>query len=116
MKCTKCGELLIGAVCNSCLSNHKPLLYKLADECQTRREYDEALKYYELIKNSTDNQDELNDINKTIAKIGFSLTDLTGKELQHEKIRDFFSNYSNLSLSILVLIGLFFFIVKVMWV
>ncbi|MBP6408459.1 MAG: hypothetical protein KA299_06915, partial [Fusobacteriaceae bacterium] len=36
---------------------------------------------------STDSEDELNDISKTMAKLGFSLTDLTGSDLQREKIK-----------------------------
>ena len=59
----------------------------MADDCQTRREYHEAMEYYELIRSSTDSEDELNDISKTMAKLGFSLTDLTGSDLQREKIK-----------------------------
>ena len=81
MNCTKCGAELKKAICEECGANHKNLLYKMADDCQTRREYDEAMR------SSTDSEDELNDISKTMAKLGFSLTDLTGSDLQREKIK-----------------------------
>ena len=87
MNCTKCGAELKKAICEECGANHKNLLYKMADDCQTRREYHEAMEYYELIRSSTDSEDELNDISKTMAKLGFSLTDLTGSDLQREKIK-----------------------------
>ncbi len=87
MNCTRCGVELKKAICEECNADHKNLLYKMADDCQTRREYKEAMEYYELIKSSTDSTDELNDISRTMAKLGFSLTDLTGNDLQREKIK-----------------------------
>lgn len=59
----------------------------MADEAQIRREYREATEYYELIKKSTEAEDELRDINRVMAKLEFSLTDLTGKHLRNEKLK-----------------------------
>ena len=54
MNCTKCGVALEEAICKECGANHKNLLYKMADDAQVRRDYDEAMEYYELIKKSID--------------------------------------------------------------
>lgn len=59
----------------------------MADEAQIRREYREATEYYELIKRSTNAEDELRDINRVMAKLEFSLTDLTGEHLRNEKLK-----------------------------
>lgn len=87
MNCTKCGIELQEAICNDCGLNHKYLLYKMADDAQVRRDYVEAMEYYELIKKSTIVEDELKDINRVMAKLEFSLTDLTGKHLRNEKLK-----------------------------
>lgn len=87
MNCTKCGVALEESICKECGANHKNLLYKMADDAQVRRDYEEAMEYYELIKKSLDDEEELRDINRAIAKLGFSLTDLTGKKLGKEKIK-----------------------------
>lgn len=87
MNCTKCGIELGESICKECGANHKYLLYKMADEAQIRREYLEAIEYYELIKKSADSDEELRDINRVMAKLGFSLTDLTGTHLRNKKIK-----------------------------
>lgn len=88
MNCTKCGMKLKKATCDHCGANHKNLLYKMADDAQTRREYDTAMEYYELIRKSSDSEEELNDISRVMAKLGFSLTDLTGNDLKKENMKN----------------------------
>lgn len=87
MNCTKCGIELKKAICNECETNHKNLLYRMADEAQVRRDYVDAMEYYELIKGSVDSEEELSDIHRAMAKLGFSVTDLTGKSIRNDKIK-----------------------------
>lgn len=87
MNCTKCGTELQEAICKDCGLNHKYLLYKMADDAQVRRDYLEAMEYYELIKKGTNVDEEIRDINRVMAKLEFSLTDLTGKHLRNEKLK-----------------------------
>jgi arylamine N-acetyltransferase len=85
MNCTNCGKELERATCENCNTNHKDLLYKLADDSQVRRDYKEAYEYMEILKNSTFDEEELNDINRIMAKLDFAQTDLTGNVLKKEK-------------------------------
>ncbi len=85
MDCTKCGAPLEEAVCNNCSRDHKELLYKLADDAQVRRDYKEASEYMNLVKKSTTDIEELNNINRILAKLDFSRTDLTGATLKKNK-------------------------------
>lgn len=113
MNCTRCGVKLAKAICDECGVNHKNLLYKMADDCQTRREYNQAMEYYELIKNSTDSEDELNDISKTMAKLGFSLTDLTGNELQREKMKESTLRILKTIFTVVIIISLLLIVYKI---
>lgn len=85
MNCTNCGFALDSAVCGKCNTNHKELLYKLADDSQVRRDYKEAYEYMELIKRSTTDEEELSDIDRIMAKLDFAQTDLTGNFLGRQK-------------------------------
>ncbi len=85
MDCTKCGAPLEEAVCGNCSRDHKELLYKLADDAQVRRDYEEASEYMELVKKSTSDTEEINNINRILAKLDFAQTDLTGATLQKNK-------------------------------
>lgn len=85
MNCTNCGNVLERAICENCNTNHKDLLYKMADDSQVRRDYKEAYEYMEILKKSTSDEEELNDINRIMAKLDFAQTDLTGNVLKKEK-------------------------------
>lgn len=84
MNCIKCGNEIKSALCDMCNTNHNNLLHKMADDAQVSRDYNRAIEYYELIINSTEDKDEINDISKTMARLGFALTDLTGNSLRKE--------------------------------
>jgi arylamine N-acetyltransferase len=85
MNCTNCGKVLEEAICSRCSRDHRPLLYKLADDAQVRRDYSEAYDYMDLVRKSTTDQEELSSIDRTMAKLGFSQTDLTGNTLKRNK-------------------------------
>jgi len=106
MNCTNCGEVLENATCSVCNTNHKELLYRLADDSQVRRDYAEAYEYMELLKNSTSNSKELDSINRIMAKLDFAQTDLTGNKLKNQKRKECSFRVLKLIFYILILISL----------
>lgn len=106
MNCTKCGEDLDKATCSACNTNHKELLYRLADDSQVRREYKEAYVYMEILKNSNNDLEELNRINRIMAKLDFAQTDLTGNTLKNNKRKECAFKFLKITFYILILISL----------
>lgn len=106
MNCTNCGNPLKRAVCKICSTDHRDLLYKLADDSQVRRDYKEAYEYMEILKSSTFDEEELNDINRIMAKLDFAQTDLTGNVLKKEKRKTGSLKILKVLFNVLILISL----------
>ncbi|WP_134112484.1 hypothetical protein [Hypnocyclicus thermotrophus] len=85
MKCLNCNTEITDIKCNNCGTDLKDYFYKLADDAQVNRRYKEAMKYMLFLQEKIDDEEELNEIEKKIARLEFAMTDLTGKELDKKR-------------------------------
>ncbi|MBZ4683594.1 MAG: hypothetical protein PWP46_1179 [Fusobacteriaceae bacterium] len=105
VKCTNCNSEITDLKCNHCGIDLKDYFFKLADEAQVNRRYKEAMKYMLFLQENIEDEEELSEIEKKIARLEFAMTDLTGKELDKKRV-----NIEKIikSLALISLILLFF--------